>query len=117
MSRTIALSQVVPTLFFSFVVTTPHHCCSTANVAWDPLASVGRMLTIFGFWLAAETALAFILKVSLQVCRQPVSMFTTYLLPARDVRWLSHLKGFPLVGGMLALEDLDIRWVMSLWFH
>ena len=47
-----------------FVVTTPLHRCSVANMAWDPLASVGRMLTFFGVWLAALTALTFILRVS-----------------------------------------------------
>ena len=29
-------------------------------MAWDPLASVGRMLTNLGNWLAAQTALTFI---------------------------------------------------------
>ena len=35
-----------------------------ANMAWDPLASIGRMLTIWGFWLAAQAALTFISHVS-----------------------------------------------------
>ena len=52
MSRTTARSREVLIVLFSFVVTTPHHRCSVANMAWDPLASVGRMLTIgLEFWL------------------------------------------------------------------
>ena len=35
-------------LLFSSVVTTPRHRCLVANMAWDPLASVGRVLTIVG---------------------------------------------------------------------
>ena len=38
------------------------------------------MLTIWRFWLAALTALTFILHISLQVCRKLVSMSTTYPL-------------------------------------
>ena len=34
---------------FCFSVTIPHHHCSVANMAWDRLVSVGRMLTILGF--------------------------------------------------------------------
>ena len=47
-SRISARSQGVPIPLFSFVVTRPLHRCSVANRAWDPLASVGRMLTILG---------------------------------------------------------------------
>ena len=81
MSRTTARSREVLILFFWFVVTTPHHRCSAANMAWDPLASVGRMLTVLGFCLAVQTALTLISHVSLQVYRKPISMFTTYPLP------------------------------------
>ena len=37
---------------FSFVVTTPRHHWSVANMEWDPMASVGRMLTMWcsGSW-------------------------------------------------------------------
>ena len=35
-------------------VTSPHHRCSVANMAWDPLASVGRMRTIF--WILVRGA-------------------------------------------------------------
>ena len=52
-----------------FTVTTPHHLCSRANMAWDRLVSVGRMLTIFGFWRAGQTAPTFISHVSKQVKR------------------------------------------------
>ena len=45
-------------------------------------AFAGRMLTISGIWLTAQTALTFILHFSLQVFRRPVLMFTTHLLPA-----------------------------------
>ena len=40
------LARSADSPLFSFVVTTPHHRCSVANMAWDPLASVGRVLTI-----------------------------------------------------------------------
>ena len=49
------------------------HRCSVANIAWDPLASVGRMRTTLGFLLAAQTAQTFLSHVSLQVYRNPVS--------------------------------------------
>ena len=47
-SRITARSRDVLTLLCSFVVTAPHHHCSVANMVWDPLASVGRVLTIWG---------------------------------------------------------------------
>ena len=50
-------------LLFSIVVTTPLRLCSVENIAWDPLASVGRMLTILGFWLAAHSLARFIAGV------------------------------------------------------
>ena len=53
MSRITARQREVLTAFFSYVVTTPHHRCSAANMAWDPMASFGRMLTILWFWLVA----------------------------------------------------------------
>ena len=81
MSQTTVRSQEVLILLFSSVVTTPHHCCLVANMARDPMASVGRVLTIFGFWLMAQTALTFISHVSLQVYRKPVS-FAKHALPA-----------------------------------
>ena len=34
-------------------------------------------------------------------------------LIARDLRWLSHLKGPPLLGGRIAVEVLGIRCVVS----
>ena len=58
------LSLEVLILLFLFVVTTPHHHCSVANMAWDRLVSVGRVLTILGFWLAVKTALTFISHAS-----------------------------------------------------
>ena len=64
MSRNTARSREVLMLLFSYVVTTPLHRCSVANMAWDPLAPVGRMLRISGSWLAALTAPTFILHVS-----------------------------------------------------
>ena len=82
MSRITARSRAVLTLLFSSVVTTPLHRCKAANMAWDPKASVGGMLTMLGFWLAAQTALTFILHVSMQVYGEPASMFTKYSLPA-----------------------------------
>ena len=69
-------------------MTTPLRRCSDANMVWEALASVGRMLSLVVGWrgrgreegigLAARTALTFMLHVSLQVSRKPVSMFTTY---------------------------------------
>ena len=79
MSRSTVRSREVRIPLFLFVVTTPHHRCSVANMAWDPLASVGRVPTILGFSSVAQTAT---LHVSLQVCRRLVSMFTAYPLPA-----------------------------------
>ena len=70
MSRTTVRPREVLILLSFFVVTTSHHRCSVANMVWDPLTSVGRMLTILGFWLAAQTVLTFILHVSLQVHRK-----------------------------------------------
>ena len=43
----------------------------------------------FGFWLALQTALSFISHVSLQVCRNPVSMSTTYPLSAEVQMFLA----------------------------
>ena len=67
MSRTTLLSLDVLILLFLLVVTTRHHRCSVANMAWDPVASIGRMLTSEGFWVAVKTALEIISHVSLQV--------------------------------------------------
>ena len=50
-----------------FVVTTPHHRCSVANMTWDRFVSFGDMLTILGFWFAVFTVLTFISHASLQV--------------------------------------------------
>ena len=69
-SRIIARSQECRISLFSYVATNPHHHCSVANMTWDPLASVRRMLTILEFWLVAQTALTFILHVSLKVYRK-----------------------------------------------
>ena len=44
-------------------------------MAWDPLVSVDRMLTILVYWLAAQTALTFILHVSLQVYSRAFGRF------------------------------------------
>ena len=55
MSRITARSREVLTSLFSFVLTTPLHRCLVASMAWDPLASVGRMLTVLGV-LARGTA-------------------------------------------------------------
>ena len=49
-----ARSREVLTLLSSFVDTTPLHSCSVANMAWDPLASVGRMLTIWALARGAD---------------------------------------------------------------
>ena len=70
MSRTTARSREVLIILSLFVVTTPNHRCSVANVAWHPVASDGLMLTIMGFWLAVRTALTFISHVSLQVYKK-----------------------------------------------
>ena len=64
-----ARSREVLTLLFSFVGTTPLHRCAVAIMAWDPLAAIGRTLTILGFWLAAQTELT-LSHVSLQVYRK-----------------------------------------------
>ena len=56
-----------------FVVITPHHRCSVANMVLGSLAFVGRMLTILEFWLAAQPALTFISHVSLKVYRKSQS--------------------------------------------
>ena len=82
MSRGIARSREVRTFLLSSDVTAPHHRCSVANMAWDPLASVGRMRTIFGFWLVVQPAPTFISHVPLRVYRKLVSMSTTYRGPA-----------------------------------
>ena len=54
-SRTIVPSLEVLILIFLLVVTTPHHRCSVANMAWDRLVSVGRMQAMLGIWLATQT--------------------------------------------------------------
>ena len=46
-SRTTVRSLGVLILLF-FAVTSPHHFCSAANMALDPLGSVGRVLPILG---------------------------------------------------------------------
>ena len=65
-----------------FVVTTPLHRWSVAKMAWNRLASVGRMLTILGFWLVVKISQTSISHVSSKVYRKPASMITTYPLPA-----------------------------------
>ena len=60
-------------------------------MGWDPLASVGRVLTLLEFWFAALTALTYILHVPLQVYRKRASMFTTYRLPA-EVQMFSDMN-------------------------
>ena len=85
MSRTIACFRKVLIILSLFVVTTPHRRCSKANMAWD------LTLTIFGFWLAAQTERTLFSHVLLQVYRKPVSMFTTYPLPA-EVPMFSAMK-------------------------
>ena len=45
MSRTTARSREVLTVVFLWVVTTPHHHCSAAYMAWDRMVCVGRVLT------------------------------------------------------------------------
>ena len=76
MSRTTVLSPEVLILLFS----TPHHRCSDAHVAWDPLGFHWSYAdNLGGSWLAAQTALTFISHASLQVHRKPTSMFTTSL--------------------------------------
>ena len=82
MSRSTTRSQEVRALLLSSDVTATHHRCSVANMAWDPLASVGRMRTSFGFWLVVQTAPTFISHVPLRVYRKLVSMSTTYRVPA-----------------------------------
>ena len=54
MSRTTVLPLEVLILFFLLVVTNPHRGCSVANMAWDRLVSVGRMLTILGVLARGE---------------------------------------------------------------
>ena len=49
MSRTTVRPRGLLILLFLSAVTTPHHRCSVANMAWDRLVSAGRMLTILGF--------------------------------------------------------------------
>ena len=93
MSRVIARARDVVTLLLSFVVTSPLYRCLVANMALDRLASYGCMLTIVGFRLAAQTALTFILHVSLKVHREPASMFTPCPLPA-EVQMSSVMKCF-----------------------
>ena len=46
MSRTTVRSREVLILLSLLVVTTPHHRCSVADMAWDRSVSVGRMLAI-----------------------------------------------------------------------
>ena len=67
MSRTHVRLRGVLILLFLFGVTTPHQRCSVANMAWDRLVSAGRMLSIFRFWRAGQTASTFISHVYLQV--------------------------------------------------
>ena len=74
-SQIISLSRRVPILLF--VVTIPLHRCSVANVAWDPLASVGRMLTIFGVLARGADCTNFHLARLIAVVQIPASMFTT----------------------------------------
>ena len=94
MSRiTVRSREVLNRLFFSFAVTTPLHRCFAAYLAWERFVYAGLMLTILGVWLAAQTALTFILHVSLQVYRKLVSMFTTDHLPT-EVPMFSVMK-FP----------------------
>ena len=93
MAWTTERSRVVLIVLSLFVVITPHHRCSAANMAWDRLVSVGRLLTISWFWLLAHTAPTFILHVLLQVYRKPTSIFTTYRLPAdRCSRVVKYLQ-------------------------
>ena len=82
MSRTTARSREVLITLLSFVVTTPHHHCSVANMARDPVDSVGRTLTILVYCLLAHTAPTFILHVLMHMYRKPALMFTTYPFPA-----------------------------------
>ena len=92
-SRTIARSLEVLILLSLSFVTTPHHRRLVVNMARDLVASDGLMLTILGFWLAVKTARTSISHVSLPLCKNPVSMFTTYPVP-RGVPMFSAMK-FP----------------------
>ena len=81
MSRITARSRAVLTLLFLFAVTTPHQRCLVANMALDPLASVGGMLTILGVLARGADCTDVHLARLIAGHRKPVSMFTTYLLP------------------------------------
>ena len=85
MSRAAVRSLDVLTLLFLFVVVTPHPALWQTWLGISP-ASVGRILTIWGVWLAAQTTnvhlARLIASVSLQVYRKPASMFMTHPLPA-----------------------------------
>ena len=74
-----------------FAVTMLHHRCLLAIMSRDRLVSAGRLLTISEFWPAGRTAPALISRVSLQVQRRPVSIFTTNPLPA-EVQMCSVMK-------------------------
>ena len=47
-SDDVFLSRCSRFSLFLFVVAAPHHRCSVANMAWDRVVSVGRMLTLWG---------------------------------------------------------------------
>ena len=57
MSRTTARSREVLIILSLSVVIIPHHRCLEADMAWCPVASDGRMPTIFRYWLAVKAAL------------------------------------------------------------
>ena len=54
MSRTTARSREMLIILSLFVVATPHRGCSVANMALDPVASDGLMLTILGVLARGE---------------------------------------------------------------
>ena len=66
MSRITVRSREVLILLFLFAVTTLHHRCSVADVAWDRSVSVGRVMTILELWHVGQTAPTFISHVSLR---------------------------------------------------
>ena len=91
MSRITARSRAVLTLLFLFAVTRPHHRCLVANMALDPLASVGGMLTILDVLARGADCTNVHLARLIAGVKKAVSMLTTYPLPA-EVQMFSAMK-------------------------
>ena len=90
MSRTTARSREVLVLLSLVCRDHSKHRCSAANMAWDPLASTGLMLTLLGV-LARGANFSNVHLASLIEYRKPVSMFMTYPLTA-EVLMFSVMK-------------------------